>query len=93
MIPLIVTLFMITTLWIPQAAAGCIGPVIMGECKGQQVPWDSHPPGYQEKSPAPPGFYWDKRGTKSQKQHPEWINPFTGKDGHDSNWFENDSHK
>lgn len=105
--------------WSGSAVGGCIGPVIMGECKGSQVPWDTHPPaqpdmggigrdlssfdrgrpeakprpawGYSAPAPvpqqAPPGFYWDKRGTEFQRQHPEYVNPFTGRDPHDSNWF------
>lgn len=71
------------------AQAGCIGPVIMGECEGSEVPWDTHPNGYEEPRPASPGFYWDKRGTKVQADHPEWVNPLTGRDPHDSNWFDN----
>lgn len=69
--------------------AGCIGPIIMGECKGSLVKWDTHPFDYQENNPAPAGFHWDKRGTKIQDDHPEWVNPFTGRDAHDSNWFQN----
>jgi hypothetical protein len=70
------------------ALAGCIGPVINGVCHGQEVPWDTHPEQeYKEERPAPPGFFWDKRGSKIQWERPEWINPFTGKDAHDSNWF------
>jgi hypothetical protein len=72
---------------VSEVGAGCIGPVINGECKGREVPWDTHPPGYQEERPAPPGFYWDHRGTKRQQKHPEWINPFSGRDQHDSDWF------
>jgi hypothetical protein len=109
--------------WSGSTTAGCIGTVIMGECHGSQVPWDTHPPGqsdmggigggmrslggdwssagrtrnqgYVVPAPAlapmpqqaPPGFYWDKRGTEFQRQHPEYVNPFTGRDAHDSNWF------
>lgn len=72
------------------ASAGCIGPVIMGECKGSEVPWDTHPPGYEEDRAAPPGFHWDKRGTRTQERHPEWVDPFTGQDPHDSHWFDQD---
>lgn len=86
---LIIMLFLLIILYVPkEAVAGCIGPVIMGRCQGQEVPWDTHPmPEYREQRPAPPGFYWDKRGTETQGRHPEWINPFTGRDPHDSNWF------
>jgi hypothetical protein len=72
---------------IREVRGGCIGPVIMGDCKGTTVPWDTHPSGYQERQPAPPGFFWDRRGSETERRHPEWINPFTGRDGHDSNWF------
>lgn len=69
-------------------SAGCIGPIIMGECKGSVVEWDTHPLDYKESYPAPAGFHWDKRGAEIQDKHPEWINPFTGRDAHDSNWFQ-----
>jgi hypothetical protein len=78
------------------AQAGCIGPVIMGECKGQDVPWDTHPPGEQHTEP-PAGSQWDWRGTHEQRQHPNEINPFTGHDPQDSHWLrqneEQDSHR
>lgn len=74
-----------------KAAAGCIGPVIMGTCQGQSVPWDTHPatiplPSLPMQAPAPAGFYWDYRGTPRQRYKPEWINPFTGRDAHNSDW-------
>lgn len=68
------------------AQAGCIGPVIMGECKGADVPWDTHPLGRQHPEP-PAGAQWDWRGTKEQRQHPNEINPFTGHDPQDSHWL------
>jgi hypothetical protein len=68
------------------ANAGCIGPVIMGECEGQDVPWDTRLP--SEQHPAPPaGSRWDWRGTQEQRQPPNEINPFTGHDPQDSHWL------
>jgi hypothetical protein len=69
------------------AKAGCIGPVIMGECKGQDVPWDTHEPGTEHPDP-PAGSYWDWRGTTEQQRYPENVNPFTGRDPNDSQWFD-----
>ena len=69
------------------ANAGCIGPVIMGECAGGEVPWDTHPDG-ERREEAPPGFYWDKRGTRDEQRYPGAINPFTGQDAHDSHWHQ-----
>jgi hypothetical protein len=66
------------------AFAGCIGPVIMGECKGQVVQWDTHPQGPSRDPPAGPGFYYDKRGTNAEQENPGTINPFTGRDAHDA---------
>lgn len=52
------------------ANAGCIGPVIMGECKGQVVPWDTHPNVRdREPSPAPP----DSTGIKEILRFKEKI--------------------
>ena len=74
------------TLWTPfPAFAGCIGPVIMGECKGQSVQWDTHPQGPSNTPPPGPGFYYDKRGTNAEQENPGTINPFTGRDAHDAN--------
>jgi len=80
----------------PTAHAGCIGPVIMGECKGSTVPYDTHPytmqtPGAMPVLPAPPGMYWDHRpellnptgNMLQQIQRWNTINPFTGRDPHD----------
>ncbi|HWR76513.1 MAG TPA: hypothetical protein VN283_04805 [Thiobacillus sp.] len=79
-----VMLFLVA-LAIPIAAsAGCIGPVIMGECKGQIVQWDTHPQGPFDTPPAAPGFYYDKRGTNAEQQNPGSVNPFTGRDAHDA---------
>lgn len=66
------------------AYAGCIGPVIMGECTGQIVQWDTHPQGTSNTPPAAPGFYYDKRGTNAEQQNPGSVNPFTGRDAHDA---------
>lgn len=66
------------------AYAGCIGPTIMGECKGQVVQWDTHPQGPTDTPPAAPGFYYDKRGTNAEQQNPGSVNPFTGRDAHDA---------
>lgn len=62
--------------------AGCIGPIIMGECKGQSVPFDTHPQGPSQTPP--PGFYYDKRGTSEERKNPGAINPFTGRDANDA---------
>jgi hypothetical protein len=67
------------------AMAGCIGPVIMGECKGQMVEWDTHPQGASNAPPPAPGFYYDKRGTNAEQINPGSVNPFTGRDAHDAN--------
>lgn len=85
---LITAILLAAILWAAEVTAGCIGPVIMGKCEGSEVPWDSHPPAYEEPRPAPPGFHWDKRGTEIQERHPEWVDPFTGRDAHDSRWFD-----
>ena len=69
------------------ASGGCIGPVIMGQCEGQSVPWDTHVPAYREERPAPPGFYWDKRAVPVDLQEPGAVDPFTGRDAHDSDWY------
>jgi hypothetical protein len=75
----------LATLAVPFAAtAGCIGPVIMGECKGQIVQSDTHPQGPSNTPPAAPGFYYDKRGTNAEQQNPGSVNPFTGRDAHDA---------
>jgi len=66
------------------AFAGCIGPVIMGECKGQIVPWDTHPQGPSNEPVAGPGFYYDKRGTNAEQKNPGTINPFSGRDANDA---------
>ncbi len=66
---------------------GCIGPIIMGVCKGQLVPFDTHQDG-KIRQDAPPGFFWDRRGSEEERKNPQSINPFTGRDGNDSDWFE-----
>ena len=71
------------------AEAGCIGPVIAGECEGGDVPWDTHTD-CQIRQDAPIGTFWDKRGTEDAEDFPNAINPFTGQDAHDSNWFESE---
>ena len=71
------------------AEAGCIGPVIMGKCQGQQVPWDTHTAAPKHPNP-PPGFYWDWRGTSEARKHWDSVDPLTGKDAHDSQWSEPD---
>ena len=65
-------------------SAGCIGPVIMGECKGQIVQFDTHPQGPSNTPPAAPGYYYDKRGTNAEQRNPGSVNPFTGRDAHDA---------
>ena len=64
--------------------AGCIGPVIMGECKGAVVPYDTHHDGIS-RQPAPYGYYYDKRGSQYARDHFGKVNPFTGFDPHDAN--------
>lgn len=81
-----VFLFLATCALPCAATAGCIGPVIMGECQGLIVPWDTHPQGPSNMPPAPPGFYYDKRGTMAEQLNPGSINPFTGRDAHDADW-------
>lgn len=66
------------------ASAGCVGPVIMGECKGEIVPWDTHPLGQASTPAAPPGSFYDKRGTNAEQLNPGSVNPFTGRDAHDT---------
>jgi hypothetical protein len=66
------------------AVAGCIGPVIMGECKGEIVPWDTHPHGQSNNPPPAAGVYYDKRGTNAEQLNPGSVNPFTGRDAHDA---------
>lgn len=63
--------------------AGCIGPTIMGECKGQIVQFDTHPQGPSGTPPPPPGMVYDKRGTGAEQSNPGSVNPFTGQDVHD----------
>jgi len=65
------------------AFAGCIGPVIMGECQGQVVQWDTHPQGASNVPPAPSGFYYDRRGTDVEQMNPGAVNQSTGRDAHD----------
>lgn len=65
-------------------SAGCIGPVIMGECQGQAVQWDTHPQGPSNTPPAAPGYYYDKRGTNAEQLNPGSVNQFTGRDAHDA---------
>jgi hypothetical protein len=67
------------------AHAGCIGPMIMGVCHGTEVPWDTHTVEDSHPDP-PPGFYYDWRGTREEQRHFDDINPFTGRDAHDSHW-------
>lgn len=75
----------IAVLLSPNAAfAGCIGPVILGDCKGQIVEWDTHPQGPSHTPPATSGFYYDKRGTSAEQVNPGSINPFSGRDAHDA---------
>ena len=74
------------------ANAGCVGPVIMGQCHGSEVPWDTHADP-KDRLPDPGVFVRDKRGTDVQRKHPEWINPFTGEDAHDSHWHRNKEHR
>src|SRR5690349_878711 len=73
-------------LGVPSVNAGCIGPEIMGVCQGQEVPYDTHPDG-QIRQDAPPGFFYDKRGTRDEERYPGSVNPFTGKDANDSSWM------
>jgi hypothetical protein len=72
-------------LWTVPAHAGCSGTVIMGTCYGSEVPWDSHGDSKMRDDP-PPGFYYDKRGTAEEREHPNDISPFTGRDANDSDW-------
>lgn len=69
------------------AWAGCIGPTIMGKCEGAEVPWDTHSPGQKHQDP-PAGFYWDWRGTEKYRRNPHDVDPFTGRDPHDSHWHD-----
>lgn len=69
--------------------AGCIGPTIMGECEGAEVPWDTHPLGQKHPDPSA-GFYWDWRGTEEYRQNPQDFDPFSGRDPHDSHWHDLD---
>ncbi len=79
------TTLILIALTVPAAAsAGCVGPTIMGECKGQIVHWDTHPQGQSDTPPAAPGFYYDKRDTNAERQNPGSVNPFTGRDAHDA---------
>ncbi len=68
------------------AGAGCIGPVIAGECKGAVVEWDTHP--QRDRHPdAMGGSYFDWRGSADQRQrHWQDIDPDTGRDANDSQW-------
>lgn len=83
----IILISVIIFLWVGQALAGCIGPVIMGKCQGQTVPWDTHQDPRYETPQAPPGFYWDKRGTEYERKNPGLVDPFTGRDPNDSDWY------
>lgn len=67
------------------AHAGCTGPTIMGVCYGASTEYDTHGDG-QIRPSAPPGFFFDKRGTADEENFPGAIDPFTGRDAHDSNW-------
>ena len=78
-------IFLTAILFSPSIYAGCIGPVIMGECKGQSVKWDTH--AGQNNKQAPAGTYYDKRGTTHQQENFNDVNPYTGRDAHDSDWF------
>jgi hypothetical protein len=78
------------------AWAGCIGPVIMGECQGSSVPWDTHPAGVPASPQPPAGFYWDHRpelAAPAAENPWQWmnrqqsVNPFTGRDAHDPQGF------
>jgi len=69
------------------ARAGCIGPTIMGKCEGAEVPWDTHPFGQRHPDP-PPDFHLDWRGTEEYWENPQNFDPFTGRDPHDSHWFD-----
>lgn len=70
------------------AIAGCIGPIIMGHCKGREVPWDTHSLAGQRPHRDPPaGFYWDWRSDRGEMNRiPNAINPFTGHDANDSTY-------
>jgi hypothetical protein len=87
--PSIAPLALAALLLSPAVHAGCIGAVIMGECQGSSVPWDTHQEGYRTNQ-SPPGFYWDKRSLPQQQRQPGAVDPFTGRDAHDSNWFDDD---
>jgi hypothetical protein len=72
-------------LWARSAHAGCIGAVIMGVCYGTETQFDTHTDGKMRDDP-PPGFYYDKRGTAEERERPNDIDPFTGRDANDSDW-------
>lgn len=76
---------MIFGMWPGVVQAGCIGPAIMGQCYGQEVPWDTHQDAAEVQRPSPmPGFYYDHRGEEAHQGHIDiW-----GKDPHDPHWFE-----
>lgn len=68
------------------AGAGCIGPVILGECTGQPVPWDTHPDSARiGRQSLPPGAYWDRRSDSEHRRHSD---PHTGRDPHDPRWLD-----
>ena len=68
------------------AQAGCIGPVIMGECTGQAVPWDTHQDAVEVQRPSPPpGWHIDRRGNPEHERHSD---PQTGHDPHDPHWLD-----
>lgn len=80
-----------TLLFATESLAGCIGPVIMGQCSGGEVPWDtSQPvPGRQREPDAGPGFHWDRTNDRAyQRANPDSVDPFNGKSAHDSTWVQ-----
>lgn len=73
---------------IPSASsAGCIGPVIMGKCEGQEVPFSTHQNPGQDPGQAPPGFHWDHRQDQGAMMRGE-VDPMTGRNPNDSQWFD-----
>ena len=78
--------------------AGCLGPVIMGQCQGTTTPRDTHPAGTPPSPQPPPGTSWDHRSELSQPANGnllQWtirqqsINRFTRRDTRDPRGFLN----